>query len=245
MIQTQEYIAGQQRLPWMVERDGQGTLRLPIERAGGVPTVSITSIKVYRPDGTEHDDMPSQAVADNVPECQWVPATFDGESLGMGWQILWVIDVDGAEETFRTEMALIRRQLFGVVIDADLEQVYPGLSEWLPVGQGDWTPQIYEAWIQLNARLIAQGTRPQLIMSPWAIRNVHMYLALTIIGQRLRVTGGGMWAEHHEMWAKRAEAEWSSLQFSYDSDGDGSTDGTVEGPATHILMDLPARRRFP
>ena len=155
----------------------------------------------------------------------------------------WVLTISGEVYTFRREAALVRRVLYSVITEDDLEKVHSGLSAYLPSKQTSWDDQIQEAFVQLQARLIGKGNRPNLIMGSWALRTVHLYWSLFLIAELLRVESSGRWGQLAESWGGRVKAEWDSLTFSYDDGDDGVVNEDEAAVPTLILSDLPSTWR--
>tara|TARA_Y100000310_G_scaffold178486_1_gene178466 strand:- start:62 stop:748 length:687 start_codon:yes stop_codon:yes gene_type:complete len=224
----------------MIEQGKAQTLSLPVFDGGGVrvtPSAGTFTLfdagglAVIGPDGVT-----------NLGSNDFALAALDTTTLSLGdrWREEWALTISGEVEIFRREAALVLRTLYPVITDSDLERVHRGLVSYLPGSQSSWDDQREEAWDQLQARLIGKGNRPNLIISSWALRNVHLYWTLTLIADLLRVTATGRWGQLAEDWGKRTEGEWNALTFLYDSDEDGTPEEEAEAAVpTLYLTDVP------
>ena len=230
-------LAPRYQLPRMIEQGKVQTLSLPLYEGGLRVAPSVGTFNLYRPGG---DLALTQAVANlGSNDISLLAADTSSEERGEHWLEEWVLTVAGEVITFRREAALVRRVLYSTISDADLERVHPGLSAYLPSSQTTWEAQREEAFDQLQARLLGAGNRPNLIIGSWALRNVHLYWTLFLVAEVLRMESSGRWAKLAEDWGSRVEAEWSSLQFQYDDDDDGTADGEEAAVPTLLLSDLP------
>ena len=227
------------QLPRMIERGKAQILSLPVHD-GGVRVTPIDGTWIlFNPSGVEALTSPVSNLGSNDVALSSVQT--EDLALGEGWTEEWILAMSVTETvTLRREAALVRRLLYPVVTDADLERVHPGLSAYLPGSQTSWENQRDEAFDQIQSRLLGKGTRPNLITGSWALRNVHLYWSLLLIAELLRVESSGRWGQLVVDWCARAEAEWNAVTFQYDPDDDG-TSAEDDAPAVPplYLCDVP------
>ncbi|MEL6347869.1 MAG: hypothetical protein AAFV53_32485, partial [Myxococcota bacterium] len=167
----------------------------PVRLDGETPTVSAASVALYR--GT----VPVAAVAASVlnpPAATLLAPSLATESRGPGYTIRWTLTIDGVSHTFDRPAVIVRRTLFPVVAEADLTELHPHLSQLLPSGTTlqQW---IDASWSSILNRLVAEGILPDTIIEPYALRDLHRFLALHMMfmawGSSLRSGGeGNQWA---------------------------------------------------
>lgn len=218
-------------LPDVIVRGRVNTLRCPLYRDGVLVEPTLATFSLYNPAGTAVIDAEVASVVDGVLEYDVtvaeVPAT---TALGVGWRVEWAITVahdnpDGVIQV-RNDAILSRSMLSPVITDGDLEQRLRGINQAgrAPIVTGTSQPAIDEAWIELNHRLINQGNRPNLIISPSALRMPHLFLALAI-----RLDGlGPAFAEQAASYRRQYESAWNQMTLVYDEGDDGEADSDTE-----------------
>ena len=137
---------------------------------------------------------------------------------------------EGIPPTFQREAGLVRREIHPVVIPDDMTTVHQEASTLLASGQ-NLQQFLDDSWDMIQRRLLADGRRPSLIMSPHALFDVHRHLAfyLLFLDAASSVGDGGNWDEMAAHHLERYEAQWSRLRFVYDHDEDGVIDAGEEG----------------
>lgn len=237
-----------QDLPTFIERNVDQTLSLPtFELAGnigGEPVQAIPSaigtFQLFKRDGSITFDPPkANAIVNGLLSVDLTAADLDLDSDHLYVEV-WTGTFDGVVETFRREAIVSKYVPRQTITDADLYRVLPDLRDCLPGNQSSWEPQRSEAWAQLNARLIAKGNRANLIVSTWALRNVHLYWTLFLVAELMISEGsGGRWPVHLEKFESRTKAEWDTLSFEYDADDDDDPDDRQSANPTVVLGNLP------
>jgi hypothetical protein len=107
--------------------------------------------------------------------------------------------------------------------------------------QSDYQSFRDEAWIEIQQRMIQAGNRPALVMSPTALRGVHMELTLAMIFEDLSVhmeltlamIFEDLSTRLNEAYEARAQQyrrqyaeRWRNLTWRYDADETGTADNS-------------------
>lgn len=214
-------------LPDLIERGAACKLRCPMYRAGALVAPSSGTITITDAGGTEQVSAAAVTITSSVATYTYTPATT--LALGEGWRVEWsLVMPDGLTHTVRNDAALVRRRLYCPITEADLYRVESGLDPAAAApltAKADYADVIDEAWTQVQLRLIEQGNRPNLIISPTALRQVVLDLALAMALQDVatRVTNPAH-AESSRGYRAAYESAWTRLQLVYDVDDAGSAD---------------------
>ncbi len=227
--------AARLELPEELERGRDNTIKCPVRRDGALVAPSAGTVSVWN--ASDSFDSPSivnaqsVTITASVAEYAVLDASTSGEDFGEGWRVEWALTMpDGVVHTFRNDASLVRRSLYPVVTAEDLYRRHPDLEPGVTgslVAAGE-THQVYldEAWISLQLKLIAKGNRPNLIISPTALRDVHLALTLELIWRHFSTTGreDGKWATLADHYRAAAMDAWRDLRFLYDDGDDGRAD---------------------
>lgn len=213
------------RVPELIEQGRDNLIQAPMYLSGSLvaPDAGDT-VSVYDASNTAIVSAQTITVTASVAVYNITAATVAGSSLGEGWRVVWSLtDDDGVVHTYDNEAALIRRRLFPTVTHA---QLYRRIS-WLdpagssePHSRSDFQNELDESWNILEHRLLQQGRRPWLIVSPSALRLAHLELWTSMVMESLGSTLNDFGAEA-DRHRDRYEAEWARIRMLYDSDDDG------------------------
>lgn len=216
--------------PHIFQKGIAGSLTAPVYLDGGEVAASGATIKIYRPDGTEFS-AGSVAFAVFPVRWTWLATDFDDEAVGEGWIFEWTITTStGWEFVARNDGALVYRQLFPVLTDADLYRRHhdldPSVAGSIAGTNADYQEYIDEAWRTINDKLIGMGRRPWLSMSPTAFRPLHLYMTLELIFRDFATSmgDGGKYYDLAVMYGDMAKDEWPKLNYLEDTDNDGKLD---------------------
>lgn len=111
---------------------------------------------------------------------------------GDGWRVTWLVTLPGetVPREVQTTAALVLNQLYPVISDEDLFRrvslLNPAHSACI-VTIVDYSPYLDDAWALIHARLVGEGRRPWLIISPDALREAHLCLTLALVFEDLAV----------------------------------------------------------
>jgi len=246
------------RLPHLVERGRTQLIKCPTFLDGAASAPASGTVSVYRPnegpDDTPVIDAQTVTITANVAEysvtfgssTNQIPTT---EPLGTGWRVEWALTMaDGIVHTFRSDAALVRARLYAVVTDQDLERAHPGIDSLLPSGQTDWQDQLDEAWYDVARGLIAQGNRPNLVMEPTALYDVHLNRTLYRIFRALKTRMGieSQYAELASEYLDDYQAAWNALSFRYDADDSGREENREDkrGAVSQVFLNDTSGYRY-
>jgi hypothetical protein len=151
-----------------------------------------------------------------------------GLVLGEGYREEWALTFDGVVYRFERPTALIRKRLYPVISDLDLEARYRELRVFKtqdPYG-GTWQPFIDEAWTIIKGKLLREGWLPYLIRTPQSIRDLHVHLTLHLIFMDFYsgLDGATKWLDLADRHENGFEEAWGQAEFGVDLDKDGAQD---------------------
>ena len=224
------FYAARFALPDLIVRGRDSHAVLEVYQNGARQTLSAASATVYRPDGTTFAT-PTVVLSDGnkLGTVNITGASTGPETLGDGWRIVYVVTVDGDVHEFSNEAMLVRSALYPVLTDADL---YKRVSSLDPDGTTPITSLASfqdfrdEAWIEISQRLIQEGNRPALVLSPTALRGAHLELTLAIVFEDLSTRLNEAYEARAQQYRRQYEQTWRRLTFRYDSDENGTPDDT-------------------
>jgi len=214
--------------PTFIERGRDNVIKCAVYLSGSLVAPSSGTVTVYDEDRAAVVSAAAVTVSGDVAQYTVTAATLDGVSLDDGWQVEWSLAMpDGVTHTFRNDGALVRAALYPVLTDADL---YRRVSSLDPSGNDAITNETTfqdprdEAWTAIQLRLIAMGNRPNLVISPTALREAHLLLTLAYIFEDLSTRLNEAYADRAEMYRRHYDQEFKRLTFKYDADDDGQAD---------------------
>lgn len=162
-------------------------------------------------------------------------------SPGEGWRVQWRLTSGSfIDRIFDNEAMIVRRSLFPVITEADLYQVSSALDPSGPAcihSEPDFADKLDESWIQIQSRLLSAGNRPNLILSPSALRDCHLYLCLALIYEDFSTRLNPAFSELGMMYRQTYESAWGRLRFRYDTSADEGSPANQSrrGPAVSTL----------
>jgi hypothetical protein len=223
------------QMPDLIEQGLNNTLEVDAWFNGARVTSATTTgtVSVYDDAGTAKAGPVAFSIVADKPTHTFGAGTFSANDYGDGWSVEWTVTT-GAGDVYvwRNEAALVRRKLYPVVTDQDLFRRASSLD---PAGTNPITSvanfqsYISEAWVTIQLRLWSQGNRPNLIMSPAALRDCHLFLTLALIFRDLSTRLNEAFIEHAEKYDDMFESSFGQLKFRYD---DGAEDGTSDEPGS-------------
>ena len=221
-------------MPDLLERDIDNTLTLNVWFDGALVTDAGTTgtITITDSGGTVKVGPTAFSIVSLRPTHTVSAATLSSDDFGEGWTVEWNITLaTGEVYNFRNEAALVRRKLYPVVTDSDLFRRASSLD---PSGTNPITTvsnfqdYLTEAWVTIQLRLWSSGDRPNLVMSPASLRDVHLFLTLSLVFRDLSTRLNEAYFDHAERYAGMYEGAFTSLKFRYDT---GSEDGVADSDA--------------
>jgi hypothetical protein len=224
------------RAPDTIQRGTNQTIECPTYRLGVVATPTSGTVSVYKADQTA---VVSAAVVTIAPG-SWAKYTIlagvtSPLQLEEGWLIEWTLIMpDGLPHTFRQDAALVRRELAPVVTDADLIRRHSDLPQLLASGSTTYQDYLDEAWATIMLRVIANGRRPYLVISPSAFRDVHLHYTLHLIFLDFQTSAGdgGRWQALADYYRAAYTESYGQLSFVYDESDTNKVDATKRKSGT-------------
>ena len=226
-------------LPDFLVRNRINLIECPVYSGSTLTAPASGTVSVYQGDGTVLVDAAAVTVTADIATYSIAAAALPTTlALEDNWLIVWSLVLAGVTHTFQRPAALVRRELHPVVTPADLSAIHQDASSLLAAGQ-TLAGFLDEAWDMLQRRLIAAGRRPYLIISDFALFDVHRHLAgYLLYNDAASSVGDGRWSEVAEHHLDRYEQEWARLSLSYDMDEDGliaSDEQGIPGPSAVYL----------
>lgn len=155
------------------------------------------------------------------------------------WRARWALTISGETKNFEADVWLVRSVLYPVVtVDDLITGRHRDLADLVDGGVDSIEGYGIEAWKGIEADLIKRGKRLNLIMEPWALRNLHLYrwLELCFNDALTRFAGNDAYEAHRDRYAELATAEWDKgVKFDYDANEDGLADVKATGSNTLFL----------
>jgi len=210
-------------LPDLLERGRANALACPLWQDGALvaPTEAGSTITIWDGSGTEQVSAQSVTVTASIATYSHTPAST--VIYGEGWRVEWSLIVDTITHVFRNDASLIRNVLYPVVTDADLFRRHRSLdpTSASPLSSvSDFQAYLDEAWATLQGRLIAKGDRPNLILSPSALRDAHLTLTLSLIFADFSTSLNETYGEKADAYRAQYQDAWADLNFIYASSDD-------------------------
>ena len=230
-------------LPRFVVRGQNNTFKIRVLDDGAHDQVTAGTYSLFDGDGKL---VWSGAITTPGNDAQvTVPgAATTGKEFSTEWREEWALTCLHSEPvSFRFDAFLVRRELPNVVTDADLLQRHSDLIEMLPTGVTSCFDYINSAWVDEVARLIADGTYPQKIVQPWALRRVIVASTLSVLFRDFstRLEGSDKFAELAAYYAQEASQARDELQFKVDEREDGSTSAHAQPGSPVVFLSSSPR----
>jgi hypothetical protein len=213
-------------IPDLLERGKDNVLQAPVWLDGALVAVASSTVSVLDPNGDALVDEEAGANVDSIPTYTVPAAVLSGEPYGEGWQVRWTLTVGSTELFHENDAALVRKVLRPVVSDGDLFRRCSALdpqNEACISQATNYQTYLDEAWVTIQLRLIERGDRPNLILSPSALRESHALLTLALTFEDLD-SFQNAYAEKARTYREQFEAAWARLRFVYDTNDDGKAD---------------------
>ncbi len=98
-----------------------------------------------------------------------------------------------------------------------------------------YSREINRAFEKIEDGLVRLGKRPELVLDPYDLREVHIYYSVAEACKGLSVEQEDFWWEMWQTYTKKAEETFRSINFKYDASGDGYIAGGEERERLGIL----------
>lgn len=220
-------------LPDLLERGRAQELVCPVYHDGVLVAPTEAAVQVYTPSG----DVAVSGVAQVVQGVATFEVGADALAdypLGEGWRVIWTLTLDGDVETYHNDAALVRHRLHPVISDRDLYARVTALSPHAKAPLSSVTtyqPYLDAAWRQIQLRLIAEGKRPYLVMSPSAFAEAHTLLTLALIFEDFASRLNAAYEDRATLYRQQFLEAWKMLRFRYDERNEGRANGPAKKSA--------------
>lgn len=221
-----------------IQRGFDTPLSAPVYLSGALVEPTSATMGLYEPGGSLVASY-TAVIAGSVATVTVPAAASADTSISEGWRCEWSLVLPGLTLRARTDAAVVRRLLYPVVTDADIFRVQPQLSPThdTPITrEDDYQPYLDEAWQRVESRLIESGRRPWLIVSPGALRQVHLMGTLVLIFESLAMSAGSAMSDAADRYRAEYEAAWGRVVLAYDEDDDGTEDDKRGGQPSVLWL---------
>lgn len=227
-------------LPTMLVRGRANTITLTLERGGSGVTPTSGTVTVADSGGKKYVD--GAAITPGNPSTYAISAGTlpTTTSLDDSWTIRWSIAFSGGEVAeFATIAYVVRRDLHPVLTVSDVTRRAPPFSATNAVPSGE-SIQAYmdEAWERIQRWLISNGRRPELVLDPYALFDLHLAETLADLYHQAvtSLNSGGALAEDWEWWREEATRLRGALSLRYDVDEDDIANDEQIGASSPIFL---------
>lgn len=215
----------------LVERGTDTVLRLRPARGGSAITPTSATLTLTDPGGAVVVDEDDATTPTGQAVYTVLGATTASLALGERWTVTWSVLLPGEStaRTVRLEAALVRARLYPVVDDQDLFRRVSSLDpskDAVITTIEDYSPYLDDAWGLVQRYLQAKGNRPWLVLSPEALREVHLLKTLQLVFEDLSTRLNPAYAEQAKDYRQQYAAAWLDVKFTYDL-GDTGSAGTA------------------
>ncbi|MEQ1571070.1 MAG: hypothetical protein ABMA64_35905 [Myxococcota bacterium] len=216
--------------PELIERGTDTVVRLRPSRAGAALTPTSAAVTLRDASGAVVIAAAPATCAGGQAVYTVAGATSSPLALGPGWSVSWTVRLPGesVDRTVRIEAAMVRARLYPVVSDADLFRRARALDPANPRSRDsavqDYSTFLDDAWSRIHERLNAVDRRPWLILSPHALREVHLTLTLALVYEDLAARNAS-YVERAKEFRQQYRDAWSELKFVYDESDTGAVAG--------------------
>lgn len=221
--------------PELIERGSDSVLRLRPARAGSALTPTSATVTVTDPNGTVVVNAGVATCASGAASYTVLGSVTTGLALGERWQVVWSVFLPGesvARQVGPLETHLVRHRLYPVISDQDLFRRVSALDPSSPsciTSVTDYSPYLDDAWALVQEKLVAKGDRPWLVMSPQALREVHLQKTLQLVFEDLSTRLNPAYADQAKDYRQQFTDAWTDLRFLYDRTDGGTVAGAAAG----------------
>ena len=220
----------------LIERGTDTTLRLRPARGGAAITPDAATLTLTDPSGTVVVDAEvAVCTADSGQAAYVVPGSVTSAlALGERWTVTWSTTLPGESfsRAVRLEAALVRARLYPVVSDQDLFRRVSSLDpskDAVITTIEDYSPYLDDAWSLVQRYLLAKGDRPWLVLSPEALREVHLLKTLQLVFEDLSTRLNAAYASQAADYRAQYAAAWVDVKFVYDRGDQGLAGRSASG----------------
>ena len=244
------------RVTELLERGKAQTTLLEVYRNGSQITPSSATYSILKPDSQYIvQNGATSILGDGTIQYSHTPSQLNDQLiLGEGYVQEYNVTISGEVFTFRRMAAIVRKRLYPVISDADLEEVYTDLATLRPSSITSYQTYIDSAWYTILRRLRTIGAGYEyLITSPEAFAEAHRHLSLYLIFRDFHSSIGqsnGTYLDLAQEHYKLYQDEFHLINFVYDEDHTGKPEDSNKRKAAQptIYLNRPGpylyRRRY-
>ena len=227
--------------PEIVEGGMDNVVSCPVYLSGSLVAPASGTLNVWNADNVLVGS-PAVSIVSSVATATLTTAMLSGQSNGDGWRMEWALTIAGTVATFRRDASLVYRRLYPVVTDADLLRLHTDLARRMPSTETSYQDYLDEAWASIESRLVMSGKRPWLILSPSALRDVHIFATLARVFRDLAPGGPGTaeW-ELAEGYDRKYEMAWSMVTYPQAEASSGQAADALRRRASQPTLWLSAK----
>jgi hypothetical protein len=231
-------------LPDQLERGRPNALSCPVWQDAALVAPSSGTVTIYDGGGAVLVSAAAVTVTGSIATYSYTPAATI--PYGEGWRVEWSLVIAGVTHVFRNDGALVRVVLHSPITDADLFRRVSALD---PAGAApissvaDYQDFLDEAHAVIQLRLITNGNRPNLILSPSALREAYITLALALIFGDFETRLSETYAERASEYRRQYERAWGELRFTYASTDEAEGGSSLRRRSASPTVWLTSRGR--
>jgi hypothetical protein len=229
--------------PTLIEQGRDTPITCPVYRDGVLVTPASGTVTIYDASGVALVSAAPVVPSGSVAGYTVAAGTTSGRSKGPDWRVEWSLVVASQTRLFSNEAALVSRRLYPAITDADIYARHRALnpSSGSPLTSlTTYQAFVDDAWITLLNRILADGTYPQKVPSPAALRETHLALVLARIFADLASASPDQYAAMADSYRRQYDTEYRAMRFVTIEEGEGAA-GNVRKAADPIVLLAPRR----
>lgn len=238
-----------------LERGRDNVIKQAMYDSGALVAPSSGTVTVYNATGAAVLSGATVTITGSTAQYTVLAATLASELLGEGWSIVWsLVMPDGTTRTIRRAASLVRSRLHPPAIAADLFARIRSLdpSNAHPITKltlAQFDDYLDECWRQIEERLLRRGRRPWLVISPEALRELHVVGTLALVFEDGATrTSGGSHEERAKLYREQWNREWAETRLAYNESDELAaehTDGSAVGTQATTWLQSFGDQRSP
>jgi len=229
-------------LPYDIVQGQDTTITAPLSRGGVAVAATAATCTVANAAG-ETVKTSAAALDGTTPSMTIAAADVASQSRSDRWMVTWEITHAGGVIVSRHEASLCRSHLSPVISQQDIYDKLRALDGSLGAGQSitsrtDIQTAIDSTWVAIIHRLREQGSRASLVLSPSALRAVHLNetLATALADVALTLPQGQHVWQMSQHYAAEARDAGTRVPLPYDYDAAGTADDGRRAGVSQIWL---------
>lgn len=216
------------RITELLERGKSQITDLEIYRDGSQVIPTAATYSIMKPDNQYIVEGGVCTISDagTVKYTHTITQLNNNLDLGEGYVQEFSCTINSEVFVFRRMAAIVRKRLYPVISDADLEEVYTDLGNLRPSSITSYQGYIDSAWYTIIRRIRTIGAGYEyLITSPEAFSEAHRHLSLYLIFRDfhsgMSQSAGSRYLELAQEHYRLYNDEFHVINFIYDEDHTG------------------------